>query len=154
MTTATTQPEASQRNGQGAPLGNQNAARHGLRGSGLPKGCGHIRRAINTFRRSLESTVFEDRGEVSLADAALINSAFRWERHAQLCQRWLMLEHEKLSDSDRIAYSRDVARASTERDKCIAALKLPKRLQDNPLGLYATSPIVATETNANGKETL
>lgn len=159
MTATTTQPEATEKNHQGgAPKENTNAmthglsARHGLRGSGLPKGCGHIRRAINVFRRAIEAAVFDDRGEISLTDAAHINTAFRWERHAQLAQRWLMFQAETLSDADRLAYSRDVAKASTERDKSIAALRLPKRLQDNPCGLYDVPAAMLTQTSSNGDE--
>ena len=146
MTTAVTQAETTEKSRQGAPLGNQNAtkhglsARHGLRGSSLPKGCGHIRRAINVFRRALEAAVFEDRGEVSITDAALINSAYRWEKHSQLCQRWLFLESEKLSDADRLSYSRDVARASCERDKAIAQLKLPQSHSTDPWQIVDAPP--------------
>lgn len=127
MTPATTQPtDAAERRG-GAPIGNANRMRHGLRGSGLPAGCGHIRKAVNDFRRQLEDAILEARGEITLVDAANVSTAFRWEKHAQLAQRWLRLEAESMSPADRLAYSRDVARASAERDKAIAALGLPER---------------------------
>ncbi len=132
MTAAVTQAEATEKSRQGALLGNQNAARHGLRGSGLPKGCGHIRRAINIFRRTCEAAVFEDRGEISLTDAAHINTAFRWERHAQLAQRWLLLESETMNAADRLSYSQASAKASSERDKSIARLNLPKATDADP----------------------
>jgi hypothetical protein len=59
-------------------------------------------------------------------DAALINTAFRAERHAQLAQRWLAREADSMTPADRLSYSREVARASEARDKAIAALDLPK----------------------------
>jgi hypothetical protein len=111
----------------GPPLGSRNAMRHGLRSSGLPKGCAKIERAINHFRRAVEDAVLDARGEVSLVDASYINSAYRWERHAQLAGRWLLLHGDTMSDGDRLSYSREVARASQQRDVAIAALNLPKR---------------------------
>jgi hypothetical protein len=71
--------------------------------------------------------VFAIRGEVSLVDAAYINTAYRWERHAQLAARWLHLHGAEMDHATRLAYSRDVARASTERDKALASLKLSER---------------------------
>jgi hypothetical protein len=69
----------------------------------------------------------EARGEITLVDAAYVNTAYRAERHAQLAQRWLALEAESMTPADRLNYSREVVRASAERDKAIAGLDLPKR---------------------------
>jgi hypothetical protein len=71
--------------------------------------------------------VLEVRSEITLIDAAYINTAFRCERHAQLAQRWLAMEAESMTPGDRLNYSREVARASAERDKAIAALRLDER---------------------------
>jgi hypothetical protein len=79
------------------------------------------------FRRELEAAVMEARGEITLTDAAFINTAYRAERHAQLAQRWLAIEAESMEPADRLSYSREVVRASESRDKAIAALSLPKR---------------------------
>ncbi len=128
----TTEADDSRGRGGGAPIGNVNRTRHGLRGAGLPKGCHHIQRATCQFRRQLETEVLTARGEVTLTDAAFVNTAFRAERHAQLAQRWLALEAESMSPADRLNYSREVARASSERDKAIAALNLPKRPSADP----------------------
>lgn len=133
MTTAITQAENPHKR-RGAPLGNMNAARHGMRGSGLPAGCGHIRKATLDFRRQVESEVLAARGEITLADAACINTAFRAERHAQLAQRWLSKEAENMTPADRLNYSREVVKASEARDKAIAALDLPKRPALDPWG--------------------
>lgn len=73
----------------------QPRARHGLRGAGLPKGCGHIQRATCEFRRQLEAAVMEARQEITLEESAYINTAFRAERHAQLSQRWLAMDAER-----------------------------------------------------------
>jgi hypothetical protein len=74
----------------------------------------------------------EARGEVTLTDAAFVNTAYRAERHAQLAQRWLALEAENMTPADRLNYSREVVRASAERDKAIQALCLPKRPDASP----------------------
>ena len=138
MIAAIPQSETTERasgNGQpGAPANNRNAMRHGLRGAGLPNDCGKIETAINRFRRTLEDAVLAARQEIALVDAASINSAYRWERHAHLSQRWLTAEADSMSAGDRLNYSREIARASAERDKAIAALDLPKRPSADPWG--------------------
>ncbi len=111
----------------GAPAGNRNAMTHGLTAirinlSRLPPGCRYIEAAANRVRCCLEAHIIEARGVVGLYDAALIQSACRWEEHSQLCARWLRLADAKLSHADRLHYSREYARASSERDKCLKAL--------------------------------
>jgi hypothetical protein len=123
-TTALEAPTTEQKRRGGPPLGSCNNFRHGLRGSNLPKGCQHIQRATCAFRRQLEASVMEARGEVSLTDAAFVNTAYRAERHAQLAQRWLALEAANMTPADRLNYSREVVRASEQRDKAIASLNL------------------------------
>jgi hypothetical protein len=142
MTTTTTLAERNHNApaSGGAPLGNRNNQRHGMRGSGLPKGCGHIRAATNVFRRQIESEVLAARGEITLVDSAYVNTAFRAERHAQLAMRWLTLEAENMSPADRLAYSREVVTASIARDKAIAALNLPRRPDADPWRLL-TPPV-------------
>jgi hypothetical protein len=105
-----------------------------MRGSALPKGCHHIDRATCHYRRQLESAVLEARGEITLVDAALVNTAYRAERHAQLAQRWLHREAANMSPADRLGYSREVVKASESRDKAIASLKLERQSSD----LWAT----------------
>ncbi len=149
MTTPDTQPDTTDKASKpGAPEGNVNAARHGLRGAGLPAGCGHIQRSTNMFRRSLEHAVFDARGEVNLSDAALINSAYRWERHAQLSQRWLLKDSTNMSAADRLNYSREVARASSERDRCIKLLALPERADTDPWSSLPRGTQTLIEHNA------
>ena len=131
-TTAPQLPSTQHTRRGGAPRGNTNGMRHGLRGAGLPKGCQHIQRATCQFRRQLESAVFDARGEITLVDASYVNTAYRAERHAQLAQRWLMRESEAMTPADRLNYSREVVRASAERDKAITALNLPKRPDSDP----------------------
>ena len=77
----------------GAPIGNGNAVRHGLTVGRLPKGAAYIARETAKFRGALERAVMDKTGgDVSLVDAAAIQTAIRWERHALLAQRWLRNE--------------------------------------------------------------
>jgi hypothetical protein len=119
-----------------------------MRGSALPKGCHHIDRATNYFRRAVEDAVMEAKGEIGLVDACRISTAYRAERTAQLAQRWLLREAENLSAADRLAYAREVVRVSESRDRAIAALGLEKRPQDIWQALHAALPA----TTDNGKE--
>jgi hypothetical protein len=106
-------------------LSNRNATRHGLRAGALPKGCAYIKRIVDELRRRIEAAVVAEHGAIPLVAAASINTATRWERHALLAQRWLRLRADEMSDDQRLAYSRDVAKASAERDKALATLRLP-----------------------------
>jgi hypothetical protein len=110
----------------GPAKGNRNALRHGLRGGALPADAKYIENRLNGFRRQLEDAVAERTGEVSIPDAAAIQTALRWERHAALAQRWLTKEYDDMKPEQRLHFSREIARASTERDKAIAALRLDR----------------------------
>lgn len=125
----------------GPPEGNRNAMRHGLKAGQLPKDAKYIEHRLNAFRRQLEDVVIANRGEVSLTDAAAIQTCLRWERHAYLAQRWLVKAGDSLKPTERLQFSREIARASTERDKALAALKLDRDRADDVLDtLYARLP--------------
>jgi len=112
---------------RGAPAGNQNGRgniRHGLRAGSLPRDAKHVEHQTNALRRELEAAVMAAKGEVTLLDAATIQTAVKWERHGALALRWLRIEGEKLKPIDRLTFSREIARASAERDKALAALGL------------------------------
>jgi hypothetical protein len=124
---------AQEHNGKrrgGPPLGSRNAMRHGLRSAGMPKGCRRYESQLNDLRRQLEDEVLEVHGRVSLVHALAILTAMRWERHAVLAARWLRLEGEQMSPSDRLNYSREIARASAARDVAIKELGLTRRNSD------------------------
>ncbi|MBI1900919.1 MAG: hypothetical protein HYS13_07380, partial [Planctomycetia bacterium] len=107
----------------GAPPGNSNAIRHGLTCAALPKGAGHVRVVTLNLRREIENAIMEARGEVSLYDACIVQTAVRWERVALLASLWLRRE-AMLTPDQRLNFSREVARASGERDKCLRLLGL------------------------------
>jgi hypothetical protein len=80
----------------------------------------------------------EAKGQVSLTDAGLIQTCLRWERHAALAQRWLTKKSAELKPADLLQFSREIARASTERDKALAALHLDRDAKDSAIeALYA-----------------
>ena len=79
---------------------------------------------MNALRRQLEDAVVALKGAVNLVDAAAIQTAVKWERHGALSLRWLRIEGDKLKPTERLQFSREIARASTERDKAIKELSL------------------------------
>lgn len=121
---------------RGGQPGNRNNLRHGLKAGQLPADAKYIEHRMNHFRRQLEGMVLDAKGEVSLPDAAYIQTAIRWERHAALAQRWLTKQHDELKPEQRLAFSREIARASAERDKAIAALDLERQIKNVDLRTY------------------
>jgi hypothetical protein len=118
--------ETAKRKRGGQP-NNRNALRHGLRGTGkLPRELAYLENKLNCFRRLLEDTVLAAKGEINLCDASAVNTALKWEKHGALAQRWLTTQYAELKPADRLTFSREVARASAERDKAIAALNIAK----------------------------
>lgn len=114
--------------------------RHGLQASKLPPNCMYIENRLNKFRRELEDRVITARGQVTMTDAAHIQSALRWERHSALCARWLRIEGQELKPADRLQFSREVARSSSERDKSIKALDLDAPVETITLAEYLEEP--------------
>ncbi|MBM4069110.1 MAG: hypothetical protein FJ271_09225 [Planctomycetes bacterium] len=117
----------------------------------LPKSARYIEVRVNIVRRNLESAVVESKGEVSLPDAAAIQTACRWERHAALAQRWLTKEHDKMTPEQRLNFSREIAKASAERDKAIKMLNLDRDCREDLLDkLYARPAISADGAAGTG----
>lgn len=67
------------------------------------------------------------RGEVSITDAAHIQTALHWEKHGSLCQRWLTKDGNTLKPTEKLQFSEAIAKASAQRDKAIAALDLGRK---------------------------
>ncbi len=133
----TSKQETGKGRNRGGQLGNRNALRHGLCAGQLPKDAKYIEFRLNAFRRTLEAVVLEVRGEVTIPDAAAIQTCVRWERHAALAQRWLVKAGDTLKPTDKLMFSREIARASSERDKALASLDLGKKLEQPWLTLPA-----------------
>lgn len=124
----------------GAPALNANALTHGLDSDpevgrqrltlgALPRSLRRVERDAYAFRIALEEAVSLAHGRIDFAAACAVNTASRWERHALLATRWLRERGEAMDDAGRLAYSREIARASAERDKAVASLKLQPESQ-------------------------
>ena len=118
----------------GGQPGNNNSVRHGLLSGKLPPKLAYVEKRTNALRRQLEALVEAKRGDISIVDAAAINSICKWERHACLALHWLRTEEETLSASDRLKFSEAIAKASDARDRSIAKLKL----DDEPQSPWST----------------
>lgn len=110
-------------------MGNRRAVGHGLRmvNGRLPLGASWIRRESDATKRFLEREVVRVKGELSILDVATVNEAVAWERHRLLAARWLRIAHAELSHDQRLNFSREVARAATERNKALRLLGIDKR---------------------------
>lgn len=124
----------------GAPIGNANALKHGLRCGRLPAGCGHIGNAISMFRRTLETESLSVHGELSILHRALINSACRHEQRAQLLQRWLRKEAGTLKTMDKATLLAQQSAATDQRDKCLERLGLDRDESEHVLATFYTKP--------------
>ena len=127
MTTATSQKSRK----SGRAENHLQHGRHALSMGTLSPAYAHITRTANAVRRELETVVLALRGEITLHDAATVQTACRFERHAQLAQKWVR-ENPTLPIVTRLAISRDIAKASSERDRCIRLLGLDVRNTVNP----------------------
>src|SRR5262245_7692473 len=107
-----------------APIANTNALTHGMTLGAMPSGCGYVAARTKQLRTALQNAVMALKGEVSIVDAAAINTATRAERLAMLAQRWLRLNCDVMGHDARLAYAREVVKASETRDRAIRALKL------------------------------
>lgn len=132
----------------GPAKGNVNAIRHGLTAGKLPPDCQYIERKVNGLRLTLEDAVMAAKGEIGLVDAATIQSVCKWERHGALALRWLTKEAANLKPVERLQFSREIARASTERDKSLAMLGLDKPVESEWAALSNTRPTDETEGGA------
>jgi hypothetical protein len=111
---------------KGAPIGNNNACRHGLKGGKLPKDCKFIEQRVNHFRRQVETAVLAQKGDIDLPDAAAVNTACRWEKHSCLAHRWLVKQWDVLKPEELLMFSREIAKASSERDKALREIGLSR----------------------------
>ncbi len=108
-------------------------AQHGLLVGSLPKGMASITRAVNHLKLLLEAQAVSQLKVVGPVELMVVQTALRWERHGLVCQR--ALRHLTLSPDQYLAFSREVARASSERDKALRSLGLKASLPDPDHGL-------------------
>ena len=123
----------------GPPKGSRNALRHGLKCGKCPADAQYIEHQVNALRRQLEDNVLAQHGEVTLSHASIIQTCCKWERHGALALRWLRLKVDELRPSELLQFSREIARASTERDRAIVALDLDAQPETIDLAGYLAS---------------
>lgn len=123
----------------GAPAGNKNAMRHGLRCGSLTKADRDIANVVSILRQHLENAVVRQHGEVSILHAAYIQSCTRHEMRAMLVQKWLRGEGAALPVLDRLPFLKQISDASDQRDRCLEKLGLNR--SERPLwGEAFTTP--------------
>ena len=114
----------------GAPLGNVNGMKNGSRMARLtvgelPSSMIAVKREGRAYRRELEAAVTEAKGEVSLTDAHLIDTAAAATIQAGVC-RWLLRNKDvkEMAASEIRACMSDITKAKERRDAAVRALKL------------------------------
>lgn len=108
----------------GAPKGNRNALRHGLRCSTMPDGSRDIEGDLSRFRKEIEDRVLAERGSVSVEDSDVINSAVRAERRARLADRHLMRGWESMTNVERLRFMEIEERNTAIRRREVERLRL------------------------------
>lgn len=113
----------------GAPLGNVNSQKHGLRSErgrrlmilgGVAKGDGYVKRTLEALRTAWEESVVRLKGTLSPPDEAAICTAIRWEQHALRAGAWLRRADATLTPQEKLEFSRQIAEAGERRDKALA----------------------------------
>lgn len=132
----------------GPPLGNTNNLRHGLTSANLPKRLRYVYHRMCALRRTLEAAVIATKGQVSLGDAALIQTACRWERAAQLHEARYRREPDKYTDSPDKA-----AKASESRDHAVERLRLDRDGRDSVLDALYSRALPAPDGDGTDEPT-
>jgi len=140
----TNTPKKAPENGRkrGGQPDNRNHLRHGLLAGKMPDDCKYLECRLNKFRRTLEDALIATKGEVSIVDAAMISTCLKWERHGGLALRWLRLGYQEMKSVERLTFSREIARASTERDRALAMLHLDAKPEPPSLQGYLEGTVV------------
>jgi hypothetical protein len=120
----TDQPPGEHRKRGGAPVGNSNARRHGLRSPRSAQPDRWIDRQTDEFRRGLEHDVLTVHGEIGIMAAALVHSAVEATRQALAELRELRTAYDKMDPSQRSQKRHAAVRLLDMRDKKIAQLGL------------------------------
>src|SRR5262245_59188588 len=99
----------------GPPKGNKNGLKNGtniarrrLVVGELPKQLLSVRREGRAYRRTLESVVLAERGEISTTDAHHIDTASAATIHAGICRHLLRTKISEMSTTDILACSREI----------------------------------------------
>ncbi len=121
-----------------------NSYKHGLRSAKLGPGMEYIARKANLFRTAAEAETLRVRGRVGIWEQSLLSSATQWLLVALKIERLLRLYHAELSHDQYVSYTERVAKACSERDKCLSRLGLD-RDDDRHSTLYSSIPELPDE---------
>ncbi len=108
----------------------------GLAQAALPEGCNWLGRKLVQFRRVLEAACRETHGQTTLTHALAVDAAVAWERHRQLCYRWLRKADAELTPEARLVFSQSAAKAADCRNKAVDRLGLDRGTPDLASFLY------------------
>jgi hypothetical protein len=148
--------------GGGAPRGNSNALRIGVRSDAvrnvklgaLPDK--RIERDCNRFRRVVEQWVLDRYGEIRPTHELAINSAVRHEVVCRMALRYLKMHDATLGPTEKLNYLSLMAKHSDARDKAVERLGLDANAASDILTLYGPQPdamqLDATENAKAGNE--
>ena len=121
---------------RGAPKGNSNNMRHGLRAAKLPRDRRHVEHSTLAFRRALEAATASKHGSVSVQHAAYISSAVRHETTAQLAEAWLRVTPD-LTVTEKLDIRSRIDAATARRDRAVERLGLDDGGASSPFdGMY------------------
>ena len=136
-------PICGKKGRSGPPVANRNALRHGLKSGKMPAEMKYLEPRINRLRVSLENAIVAIRGEVTTPEAGLIQTCMRWEAHACKAHHWLRVHYNELKPLEKLQFSREIAKGSTERDKSIKELCIDKAsVQNDSLENLYADPIL------------
>lgn len=107
----------------GVPKKNGNGTRI-LKLGELPKKLQRQGKNVLAYRRDLEKAVKAAKGKLSKTDEHLIDEATGWELHKTLCVWLLRTREEKMTPSDIMTCSREIARARSTRNRLVELLKI------------------------------
>jgi hypothetical protein len=115
---------------QRGKVGNRNGLTSGLYSffttGRFPKGASYIARLLREMRQALEVELVKAHGELSLANAAAVQTACRHEGRALLLQRMLHDETLSVTVDQRLSILRDISAASEARDRVLARAGLTR----------------------------
>ena len=90
----------------------------------LPKELARVTRYVRLYRRGLQDAILEVFDEVSPTAAHLVDEACAWEQHRRVCMWLVRRKIDKLSPSDLRECSKQMALATTNRNKAVERLDL------------------------------
>jgi hypothetical protein len=106
----------------GAPAGNTNALKNGLRSGKFPPGTEYLSKEITRFKGLCVTAIAEIHGEVGFQQLALLQTAIEHYSHGLRVRRWLRVGWDDLTADQVLAYSREIGRAFDARDKVLKQL--------------------------------